>query len=215
MVPGVTQTRNSPDGFKSWLGKILVISILTFCHATVHAEEPECRIPLVQSEFISFIVDGREEHYRTNYANREYAQNLENLVLSERASEAAFVIPNADFHDWYAVIRQTVEINDEQDEVIQASLEVGPYISFRLQYHNEIFGDSFDTRVTVDSPVGGQLSAIYEGSEVIISGQFVRVGEKFLEISLTAADAITHPAYLVELDAIMPVESTTDCMDSL
>lgn len=198
-----------------WLKKILVISTLTFCYATVHAEEPECRIPLVQSAFVSFIVDSREEHYRTNYANREYAQNLENLVLSERASEATFMIPNADFHDWYAVIRQTAEINDEQQDVIQVSLEVGPYISFRLQYHNEIFGDSFDTRITVDSPPGSQLSAIYEGSEVIISGRFIRVGEKFLEISLTAADAITHPAYLVELEEIRPVESTTDCMDNL
>jgi hypothetical protein len=215
VVAGVTPARNPPGRLMSRLEKILVASILTSWCAAVHAEESACRIPLVQSEFVSFIVDGREEHYRANYANREYAQNLEALLLNDRASEAAFILPNADFHDWYAVIRQAVEINDEQQEVIQVSLEVGPYISFRLQFHNEIFGDSFDTRVIADSPLGGQLSAIYEGSEVIISGRFVRVGEKFLEISLTAADAITHPAYLVELDAIVPVESTTDCMDSL
>jgi hypothetical protein len=181
----------------------------------VVAQDGECNIPLVQNEFVSFIAGSREEHYRTNFANREYALNLENLVLKERSSEASFILPNGDFNKWYAVLRHTVELNDEQVEVIQASLEVGPYLSFRLQFHNEIFGDSFDTRVPVDSPLGVQVSAILEGTEVIISGQFVRNDEEILEISVTPADGVTHPAYLVELREIREVGTLTDCMDTL
>ena len=196
-------------------GRILATAILYQVSAPVFADDTECDIPLIQNEFVSYIVNGREEHYRTNYANREYALNLETLMLTERASEVSYLLPNADFNGWYAVIRQTVEINDEQGEVIQASLEVGPYISLRLQFHNEIFGDSFDTRVPVHTPLGQQLTAVLEGTEVIVSGRFVRDGGEILEISLTPANAVTHPAYLVELDQILPVDSLTDCMDTL
>jgi hypothetical protein len=194
---------------------ILAAGVLLGASGPLIAEEEACRLPQVQNEFVSFVVNGREEHYRTNYANREYALNLEGLVLSDRAGEAIFLMPNGDFSDWYAVLRKTVEQDDAGQDVIQASLEVGPYISFRLQFHNEIFGESYDTRIAVDTTLGQQLSTMLEGSEVVVSGRFIRVDDKLLELSFTPANAVTHPAYLVELGAIRQVVSESDCMDVL
>ncbi|MEE8444495.1 MAG: hypothetical protein V3S44_04045 [Alphaproteobacteria bacterium] len=156
--------------------------------------------PPAQRSFVSVVRAYRIRYFDTYKIDKSDAGER---LTSQRTARLCKQLGGPRFEGWSGHVLYV----SRKGGKLTVQFEIAPRVVLKVASRGPAFGETKDTRVPMDSPLGKRLGKLHKGTKVLISGNFARIGRTadcLYETSVGMTDSFAEPHFLIELNDIVP-----------